>query len=75
MSVFFFRASFLCVYFLRGLGLMPICWLYKSAFFRTQLESHIYLDNTLKIRKPEIGIISYGEEGEGGGPREVSLDF
>lgn len=52
---------------------MPICWLYKSAFFRTQLKSHIYLDNTLKIRKPEIGIISYGEEGEEEGG--LSLDF
>lgn len=47
--------------------------LYESAFFRTRLKSHIYLDNTLKIRKPEIGIISYGDGGEMGG--EVLLDF
>lgn len=70
------------VYFLRGLGLMPICQPYKSAFFfllsiRTlELKSRIYLDNTLKIRKPEVGsIFSAGEGGQEGSQQAVARDF
>lgn len=74
MSVFFSGFVSMCLFLTRP-RLDAHLLALQISIFRTQLESHIYLDNTLKIRKPEIGIISYEEEGEGGSQREVLLDF
>lgn len=56
----------MCSFLTRPRLAEPICYTNQQLFSSSdsELKSRIYLDNTLKIRKPEIGRFFGGKEGE-----------